>query len=351
LLKLTLEDITIRYIIAKFKEKSLFWMSGIKSKQTATPSQTSEKRRKVNPVDQSSGFETPTKSLEAEEPMEPGFETPTHNAESTAAPVFNTPVKGNATSSSSVEACTEDEDLAELFASNSQPTPPRAPRETSQQILERSFTSKGFKLGSFLDHPVIVAPITMKSKLVGLIVTGSWQLGENKLVRTCSSGQVNSQGESLLQLTGIPLQAMKLLLAKCFTETPWKDYELFKQFGVVASSCYPLHVGRCVGYYDGMGLTEEEKLFFRNASGFPQPTTAQEVADRRAACQRLIVELEGTNNCQFTCISKPKETETTSVMNNPKRVEYKRKVRIINFPIEVESCELLERLLCFTVSQ
>jgi hypothetical protein len=146
------------------------------------------------------------------------------------------------------------------------------------------------------------------------------------------------------------------LSSSSYTSGPMLTTSRSSQQRVVLPSPSPVtsimdHVGRCVGYYDGMGLTEDEKLFFRNASGFPQPTTAQEVADRRAACQRLIVELEGTNNCQFTCISKPKETETTSVMNNPKRVEYKRKVRIINFPIEVDSCELLERLLCFTVSQ
>jgi hypothetical protein len=313
-------------------------MSSGKNKQTTTPSQT-EKRQRLNSADPSSGFETPTKNGESA---------------SAAAPAFETPVKNNASTSSNVQtvqACTEDEDLAELFASNSAPTPPRAPRETSQQILERSFASKGFKLGSFLDHPVIVAPVTMKSKLVGVIVTGSWHLGENKLVRTCSSGQVNAQGESLLQLTGISVQSMKLLLAKCFAGTPWSDFELFKQFGAAASSCYPLHVGRCGGYYDGMALTEDEKLCLGNASGFPQPTNAQEVADRRAACERLIVELHGTNNSMFTCISKPKEDVTTAIMNKPKRVEYKRKVRIIQFPIEVDSCEFMERLLCFTVSQ
>jgi hypothetical protein len=55
--------------------------------------------------------------------------------------------------------------------------------------------------------------------------------------------------------------------------------DVVTSFGAAASSCYPLHVARCVSYYDGMGLTDDEKLCFGNASGFPQPTTAQEVAD------------------------------------------------------------------------
>lgn len=248
----------------------------------------------------------------------------------------NEEVSGPPTPSEAI-ADEEDDCLTQLLASNAA-TPPR-PQVTRDRSVEATFDSKGFAFGKGVcDHPIIIAPIRLKGKIVANLVTGSFIVAQNGLVKPCAPEQVNSSGLSLLQHTPISAEGMRILCEKGFKGTIWSDFKLFKQYGAVVSLCYPLHIGRCQDYYEGLALTPEEKLVFGNSTGWSQPSSVEEVNNRRSACERLIVELQGTNDAVITATSKLGK-------------EYKRKVRIINYPIDVDSCEIVERLLCVLVCQ
>lgn len=229
----------------------------------------------------------------------------------------------------------EDDELNQVLASNAQ-TPPRKAVIAPPINIMDTFKSRGFENGH-CDTPVIVAPVFLKEKLVGLVTTGTYSLSKANIIHCTAPNQVDSTGKALLQLTTINTPSLKVICERGQLDEQWKDHPLFQQFGVVASSCFPLHIKRCEAYYEHMGLSVEEKALFGSQFA-PQPVTREEVTDRRARCERLIEKLKSLDGTIFRC-------------HNAASKEYDRKVRVVEYVIDVQSNELLEQLLCFTVCQ